>query len=149
MFLGTHTHSIDEKGRLTLPAKWREELAGGVTITRGLDECLFVFPKDEFAVIARELDVKMLQASDSRNWARYVAGMAAESDIDKQGRVLIPQNLRGFAGLDGEVVVVGVVSRIEVWHPEKYAAINKTVESDVNSVAERLGQAIQGAKVDK
>ncbi len=149
MFLGTHTHSIDDKGRLTLPAKWRQELAGGVTITRGLDDCLFVFPKNKFAAIARDLDAQPLQISDARNWARYVAGLAAESEIDKQGRVLIPQNLRGFAKLNGEVVVVGVVSRIEVWRPEKHAAINKTVESDASTVAERLGQTIQDAKVEK
>ncbi len=146
MFLGTHTHTVDDKGRLTLPAKWRQELAGGVTITRGLDDCLFVFPKSKFEVIAREIEEQPLQIADARNWARYMAGFADEAEIDKQGRVLIPQNLRGFAGLNGNVVVVGVVSRIEVWNPEKHAAINQTVESDANALAERLGQAIQHAR---
>ncbi|MBI3537654.1 MAG: division/cell wall cluster transcriptional repressor MraZ [Chloroflexi bacterium] len=149
MFLGSHTHSIDEKGRLTLPAKWRQELVGGVTITRGLDDCLFIFPKEKFGDIAQEIDGQPLQVSDARNWARYISGLADESEIDKQGRILLPQNLRNFAKLNGEVVVVGVVSRIEVWNPEKHSAINQTVESDANALAERLGQAMQRGKNDK
>src|SRR5512135_1328808 len=110
MFFGSHQHTIDDKGRLTLPAKWRSELAGGVVVTRGLDDCLFVFPKEKFEAVARDMDLRGIELADARSWARYFLGMAADAETDKQGRVLIPQNLRDFAKLDGEVMVVGVAS---------------------------------------
>lgn len=149
MFFGSHQHTIDDKGRLTLPAKWRSELAAGVVVTRGLDDCLFVFPKEKFEAIAREMDLQGIELADARSWARYFLGMAADAETDKQGRVLIPQNLRDFAHLDGEVVVVGVVSRIEVWSPERYKKANARTEQDVAAVAERMGQIMKRAAFDK
>jgi MraZ protein len=143
MFFGSHRHSIDEKGRLTLPAKWRSELAGGVVVTRGLDDCLFVFPKSKFEAIAAEIDQQRIEIGDVRAWARYFFGMAADAEIDRQGRVLIPQNLREFAQLKGEVIVVGVASRIEVWNPECYHGTSARIESDAPAVAERLGQILR------
>src|SRR5512140_1356671 len=140
MFFGSHQHTIDDKGRLTLPAKWRSELAGGVVVTRGLDDCLFIFPKAKFEAIAAEIDEQGIELGDARAWARYFLGMAADAESDKQGRVLLPQNLRDYAHLDGEVVVVGVASRIEVWHPERYEQANAKIEADVSAVAERMGQ---------
>lgn len=143
MFFGTFQHTIDEKGRLTLPARWRSELAGGVVVTRGLDDCLFVFPKDKFDAIAKEIDLHGLELADSRAWARYFLGLAADAEADKQGRVLIPQNLRDFAKLDGEVIVVGVASRIEVWSPQRHQETNAKIESDAPALAERIGQIIR------
>lgn len=143
MFFGSHHHTIDEKGRLTLPAKWRSELAGGVVVTRGLDDCLFIFPKAKFEAIADEIDRQGIELGDARVWARYFFGMAADTETDKQGRVLIPQNLRDFAQLNGEVVVVGVASRIEVWCPDKYRGTNAKIESDASATAERLGQILR------
>lgn len=143
MFFGTYQHTIDEKGRLTLPARWRSELAAGVFVTRGLDDCLFVFPKDKFEAIAKEIDLQGIELADSRSFARYFLGMASDAETDKQGRVLIPQNLRTFAKLDGEVMVVGVASRIEVWNPIRHQEINAKVEADASAVAERMGQIIK------
>ncbi|HEX9077513.1 MAG TPA: division/cell wall cluster transcriptional repressor MraZ [Anaerolineae bacterium] len=145
MFFGSHQHTIDDKGRLTLPAKWRSELAGGVVVTRGLDDCLFIFPKSKFQAIAEEIDRQGIELGDARSWARYFLGMAADAESDKQGRILLPQNLRDFAGLDGEVVVVGVVSRVEVWSPERHKQANAKIESDVSAVAERMGQIMKRA----
>ncbi len=145
MFFGSHQHTIDDKGRLTLPAKWRSELAGGVVVTRGLDDCLFIFPKSKFESIAAEMDEQGIELGDVRAWTRYFLGMAVDAESDKQGRILIPQNLRDFAKLDGEVVVVGVVSRIEVWNPERHHDTNAKIESDVNAVAERMGQIMKRA----
>jgi MraZ protein len=145
MFFGSHQHTIDDKGRLTLPAKWRSELAGGVVVTRGLDDCLFIFQKAKFEAVAAELDEQGIELRDARDWTRYFLGMAVDAESDKQGRILIPQNLRDFAKLDGEVVVVGVVSRIEVWNPEKHRAANAKIESDVSAVAERMGQVMKSA----
>ena len=84
------------------------ELAGGVVVTRGLDDCLFIFPKPKFDTIAAEIDQQGIELSDVREWARYFFGLATDAETDKQGRVIIPQNLRDFAGLDGEAIVVGV-----------------------------------------
>lgn len=143
MFFGSYHHSIDDKGRLTLPAKWRSDLAGGVVVTRGLDDCLFVFPKGKFDNIASEIDQQGIELGDVREWARYFFGMATDVETDKQGRVLIPQNLRDFARLEGEVVVVGVASRIEVWNPQCYKDANARVVSNASAVAERMGQILR------
>ena len=148
-FLGTHAHTIDEKGRLTLPAKWRDQMTDGVMITRGLDRCLFVFPKNKFDVVLERLVELPFEIADARNWVRYVAGNADEAEFDKQGRILISQNLRNFASLNGEVVVVGALDRIEVWNPEKYAEIDKSVETNANALAERFGQMIRQTKSEK
>ncbi|MBI5303120.1 MAG: division/cell wall cluster transcriptional repressor MraZ [Chloroflexi bacterium] len=145
MFLGLNHHTIDDKGRLTLPAKWRAELASGVVVTRGLDECLFVFPQAKFESIAAEIDQAGIEFADARAWARYLAGMAEQIEVDKQGRILLPENLRQFAKLNGEVVVLGVVSRIEIWNPAKYRENNLSVESNAAVVAERMGHIMHRA----
>jgi MraZ protein len=145
MFLGHNQHAIDEKGRLTLPAKWRAELVSGVVVTRGLDDCLFVFPQTKFESIAAEIDQAGIELSDAREWARYIAGMAEQVEVDKQGRILIPENLRQFAHLNGDAVVLGVVSRIEIWKPEKYQERNQAIESNASVVAERMGQMMMRA----
>ena len=145
MFFGSYQHTIDDKGRLTLPAKWRSELAGGVVVTRGVDDCLFIFPKTKFEEIAREIDLQGIERADSRAWSRYFLGMAADAESDKQGRILIPQNLRDLAKLDGEVVVVGVASRIEVWSPDRHKETNAKIESNVEALAERVAQVMKRA----
>ena len=145
MFFGEHRHTIDEKSRLTLPAKWREELEAGVFVTRGLEDCLFVFTKAKFEVIAHEIEQQGLESADSRAWARYLAGMAEPADLDKQGRILIPQNLRDYAKLNGEVVIVGAISRIEVWNPERHKENKAAIESNAAAVAERMAQVMRRA----
>jgi MraZ protein len=143
MFFGTFEHTVDDKGRLTLPARWRPELAGGVVVTRGLDNCLFIFPQTKFQAIAAEIDAQGVELGDARTWARYFLGLAIDAEVDRQGRILIPQNLRDFAGLDGDVIVVGVASRIEVWNPHKHREANQRIESDAATVAERMGQIMR------
>ena len=123
-----------------MPAKWRTELSANVVVTRGLEGCLSIFPLAKFEQIASEIDRQGMQFADSRMWARYIGGKAEPVDVDAQGRVLIPQSLREYAGLDGNVVVVGLMSRIEVWSPEKYKAIDDEVESNAAAVAEKMGQ---------
>lgn len=150
MFLNTHYHTIDDKGRLTVPAKWRDELeSSGVVVTRGVDECIFILPQPKFQAIAELIDAQGLESSDAREWSRYFFGMAEQAEIDKQGRILIPQQLRAFASLDGDVVVIGVYSRIEVWNPEKYQAINSKNESNAPAVAERMSAMMHAAAAVK
>lgn len=143
MFLGSHEHTIDSKGRLTMPSKWRTELSASVVVTRGLEGCLFVFPQTKFEQIANEIDRQGIQFADSRMWARYIGGKAEPVEVDGQGRILIPQFLREYAGLDGNVVVVGLMSRVEVWSPEKYKAIDDEVESNAAIVSEKMGYLMQ------
>ncbi len=146
MFLGSHQHAIDEKGRLTLPAKWRAELASGVVVTRGLDDCLFIFPQPKFEQMAQVIDAQGFESADAREWERYIFGLAEQEDIDKQGRILIPQNLRGQFKLQNEIMVVGLFSRIEVWDPEKYKAMTERIEADPPAMAERMRQMMRAAK---
>ena len=145
MFVGTYQHTVDDKGRLTLPAKWRNELAEGVVITRGIDRCLYILPKTKFDGMAKDIDKQGLELAAARAYGRHFSGMADLVEPDKQGRIIIPQNLRNFAGLDGEVTVVGVISRIEVWNPSKHKEIDEQIENDVPGVAEHMGSIMRGA----
>ena len=150
MFIGAAQNTIDEKGRLTLSAKWRSELASGVVVTRGFDKCLFIFPQSKFDSIARELEEQGIASADVRMMARHLAALAEQAEPDKQGRIIIPQNLREFAGLNGEATVIGVVNRLEVWNPKTFKEINTKAETDADVVAERYAQMIRNAsKNDK
>ncbi|MGH3681907.1 MAG: division/cell wall cluster transcriptional repressor MraZ [Natronosporangium sp.] len=115
MFLGTHTPRLDEKGRLILPAKFREELAGGVVITKGQERCLYVFPSAEFATIASQLREQPMTHKAARAYSRVFFASAHDEVPDKQGRVTIPGHLREYAGLDRELVVIGASTRVEIW----------------------------------
>jgi MraZ protein len=145
MLLGTAHHTIDEKGRLTLSTKWRSELESRVVVTRGLDKCLFILPESKFEHIAREIEAQGVAKADVRGFSRLVAAMAEIVEPDKQGRIIIPQNLREFAGLDGNVVVIGVLNHLEVWNPDAYKEVNAKVEADAEAVAERYDQIIRSA----
>ncbi len=145
MFVGTYQHTFDDKGRLTLPAKWRSELAGGVVVTRGVDKCLYIFTRAKFEKMAAEIEDQGIERIDARSWGRHVAGNASDADADKQGRIIIPQSLRDYAGLNGQVVVVGVIGHIEVWDPKQHSETELKSESDVENVAERMGSMMRGA----
>lgn len=150
MILGSHEHTIDSKGRLTLPSKWRAVLPTTVVVTRGLEECLFIIPQDKFLDYAKELERQAILLPEARSWTRYFYGMAEPVEIDGQGRILLSQALRDYAGLNGNVVVVGLVSRIEVWNPEKYKAINSQVESNAVAMSEKMGQLLlQATGIEK
>ena len=145
MFIGATLNTIDEKGRLTLSAKWRSELASGVVITRGFDKCLFIFPQNKFESIAHELEQQGFASSNVRAFARHLAALAEQAEPDKQGRIIIPQNLRQFAGLNGEAMVVGAINRLEVWNPKAFEEINAKAEADADTVAEKYGEMIRNA----
>lgn len=115
VFLGTFTPRLDDKGRLILPAKFRGRLASGLVATRGLDRCVFLFPLDEFAVIHDRLRRAPLENKRARDYLRNFLGHAQDDIPDKQGRILLSGALRGYAGIDREVAVVGMGSRVEIW----------------------------------
>ena len=122
MFLGTHTPRLDDKGRLFLPAKFRDELAGGVVITRGQEHCLYVFTRAAFAAKAEELQSASLTSKRDRDYGRMFFSMAEDQTPDKQGRVTVPARLRDYAGLDRDCVVVGANTRLEIWDAAAWAA---------------------------
>ena len=115
VFLGTHEPRLDEKGRLILPAKFREELASGLVITKGQERCLYVFPANEFEVITHTLKQAPVTAKAARDYSRVMFAGAHDEIPDRQGRITIPQNLRTYAGLEKDCVVIGANTRVEIW----------------------------------
>src|SRR5215472_5623920 len=115
MFLGTHAPRLDEKGRLILPAKYRDELAGGVVITKGQERCLYVFPVDEFTRITEALRTAPVTAKAVRDYSRVFFASASDEVPDKQGRITVPTALRGYAGLQRDCIVIGANTRLEIW----------------------------------
>jgi MraZ protein len=122
VFLGTHTPRLDDKGRLFLPAKFRDELAGGVVITRGQERCLYVFTKNAFAAKAEELQSQSLGSKAARDYGRMFFSSASDEIPDKTGRVTLPQPLRQYAGLTKDCVVIGANTRLEIWDAAAWAA---------------------------
>lgn len=129
MFLGEFSHTIDEKGRLTLPAKFRADLAAGLIVTRGIDKCLFAFPSAEWHNLAQRVSNLPLTEPQAREFRRLLFSGASDDVPDKQGRVLIPQYLREYANLDGEVIVAGLNTHIEIWSPAAWREARTGFES--------------------
>jgi MraZ protein len=141
MFLGEYSHSLDEKGRLTLPARWREELGSRVVVTRGVEPCLIVFRTEEFEAFMAEVYSVGLTIAATRELSRFFGGKAMDDDIDKQGRINIAANLREYAGLNGECLLVGAYKYVEIWNPQAYAQVNAELERTAKQVSERIGEA--------
>ena len=136
MFLGTHTPRLDDKGRLILPAKFRDELAGGVVITKGQERCLYVFPAAEFARIAEQLREQPVTNKAARAYSRVFFAGAHDEVPDKQGRVTIPGHLREYAGLDRDLVVIGASTRVEVWDRQAWETYLSESEDDFATIEE-------------
>ena len=136
MFKGEYNHTIDEKGRLIIPAKFREELGNEFVVTRGLDGCLFGYNNSEWEVFEGKLRALPLTNKDARAFQRFMLAGAASVEIDKQGRILLPQVLRSFAGLDKDVVLIGVAGRIEIWSKDKYEEASAV--DDMEAIAEKM-----------
>ncbi|CUS02734.2 Protein MraZ [Candidatus Promineifilum breve] len=130
MLLGEYRHTIDDKGRLTIPAKFRGELAAGVVVTRGLNRNLIAFSLDDWRDLAGR--VKGLPWGDpsAREFRRRIFSGAIDLEPDKQGRILLPANLRDFAGINGEVVIAGMFDHLEIWNSEAWESVRQAAESD-------------------
>jgi MraZ protein len=120
VFLGTHAPRLDEKGRLILPAKYREELAGGVVITKGQERCLYLFPQEEFTRITEALRTAPVTAKSVRDYSRVFFASASDEVPDKQGRITVPSALRVYAGLQRDCVVIGANTRLEIWDTQAW-----------------------------
>lgn len=137
MFMGTFDHSIDTKGRVIVPAKFRETLGDSFVVTLGLDGCLFVYPEEEWQDFVKQLK-ELPGSKEARKLQRYFMAGAAPCDVDRQGRVLIPSNLREKAGLDRDIVFVGVMSKIEIWSRKRWDE-NDDFEN-VDDIAEHMSE---------
>ncbi len=138
VFMGEYQHSIDDKGRLIIPAKFREGLGASFVITRGLDNCLFVYPMDEWKALEEKLKSLPFTKADARAFTRFFFSGATECEWDKQGRVNIPPNLREHARLQKECVVIGVSNRVEIWSKETWEAYFAQSEDSFGEIAEKL-----------
>lgn len=140
MLLGEYQHTLDEKGRMALPAKFRKKLEAGAIITRGLDKCLFVFGKKEWEILAQKLIALPLAQANSRAFSRLMLAGAMDVEIDKQGRILVPDYLREYAQLKKEVVVAGLYNRMEIWEKDIWKQYKEKTESQSEEIAEKLGE---------
>lgn len=139
MFLSEFTHTLDDKGRLTIPSKYREELEHGLVITRGLDGCLFVFTHQDWAKLTEKLGEQLpFTQKSARELSRFLFAGATDTTVDRQGRVLIPAYLREYANLETEVVIIGANTRLELWDPNRWRESIQEVESNAEMIAEQF-----------
>lgn len=138
MFLGEYQHSLDPKGRIIIPAKLREELGARFVATKGLDNCLFLYPMDEWKAIETKLRALPFTRADVRSFARFFFSGASELELDKQGRILLPTNLREYGGIEKDLIIIGVGARVEIWAIDKWAQYNQAAASSYEVIAENL-----------
>ncbi|MCT8139031.1 division/cell wall cluster transcriptional repressor MraZ [Anaerobacillus sp. CMMVII] len=138
MFMGEYHHTIDEKGRMIIPAKFREELGPNFVITRGLDQCLFVYPESEWKLLEQKLKALPFTKKDARAFTRFFFSGATECELDKQGRILVSQPLRQYASLEKECVVIGVSNRVEVWSKSTWEEYFAQSEDSFSEIAEGI-----------
>jgi MraZ protein len=138
MFMGEHLHSIDEKGRMIIPAKFREELGTTFVLTRGLDQCVFGYPQEEWEHLEKKLKALPFTKKDARAFTRFFFSGATECQLDKQGRVNIASPLRQYAKLEKECVVIGVSNRIEIWEKSIWENYFVKSEESFGEIAESI-----------
>ncbi|MDK2932762.1 MAG: transcriptional regulator MraZ [Clostridiales bacterium] len=138
MFIGEYQHNIDAKGRLIIPSKFREDLGEKFIVTKGLDNCLFVYSLEEWANLESKLKTLPLTNKDARAFVRFFFSGATECEVDKQGRILIPANLREHAGLVKDVSVIGVSTRVEIWDRERWNKYNSDDNISADEIAAKM-----------
>ncbi len=140
MFLGEYQHSLDEKKRVSLPKSYRKDLGRTVVMTRGLDNCLFIYSRKTWEGVAKKLSELSLAQADTRGFNRFILSGAAEVEVDSAGRILIPDHQKEFAGLNKEIVFAGVSDRVEVWEAARWSAYKSRIEKQADQLAEKLGE---------
>lgn len=140
MFLGEYKHNLDMKGRLAVPAKFRPNITSGAILTRGLDRCLFLFDEKEWSVLVAKITALPIAQANSRAFARLMLSGASDAALDAQGRILVPDYLREYAGLKKLVVITGLYNRAEIWDKETWETYKRRTESASDEIAEQLGE---------
>ncbi len=138
MFLGEFEHSIDDKGRVAIPARFREELSAGMVLTRGFDACLQAFPRPIWEELAKKVSGLSLGNPEARNLRRMLFSNAAEVEVDRQGRILVPQNLREYAGLAEQVVISGMDTYFEIWAVDRWRSVMEQLDTSGAGIAAQL-----------
>lgn len=138
MFMGEYQHTLDAKGRLIVPARFREGLGDTFVVTRGLDHCLFAYPKDEWKSVEEKLRTLPLTKADARAFVRFFFSGATECETDKQGRIILPQNLRDYAQMEKDVVAVGVSTRVELWSADRWQQYVEEAAESYEEIAESI-----------
>ncbi|MBI5621533.1 division/cell wall cluster transcriptional repressor MraZ [Candidatus Falkowbacteria bacterium] len=139
MFIGQYSHTIDAKGRMAVPVKFRKELAKSV-ITKGLDGCLVLYPAGEWKKLADKLAALPISKANARGFSRLMLAGAMDCDVDRQGRVMLPDYLRQFAGITKKVIVAGLYNRVELWEEKAWEKYRANMEKDSGKIAEQLGE---------
>ncbi len=140
MFIGEYSHNIDPKKRLAIPSRFREAFAGKAVVTRGLDNCLFVYPLKTWEELSDKLGSLPMGESGTRSFVRLMLAGAVDVDIDKMGRILIPDYLKKYADLKKDVVVAGLYNRLEIWDGERWSKYKSEAEKNTDEIAEQLGK---------
>lgn len=136
--MGEYQHTIDPKGRLIIPAKFRDELGETFVVTKGLDYCLFVYPMSEWNILEEKLKALPFTKADARAFVRFFFSGASECELDKQGRILLPANLREYARVEKEVVIIGVSNRVEIWAKNQWIDYSQKAEKEYDKIAEKI-----------
>jgi mraZ protein len=141
MFIGEYNHGLDDKNRIKIPAKFREELKDSFVLTKGLDGCLYLYTIGEWKILEDKLKKLPLTSKDARAFVRFFFSGANEIEIDKQGRALLPQNLIEYANINKEIVSIGVSNRIEIWSKDKWEEYN-SLNLDFDGIAEKMNDLL-------
>jgi len=140
MLIGEYKHTLDTKKRLSMPSKWRKELGTELVVTRGLDNCLFVYPQTQWQQITQKVSQLPLGQADTRGFNRFFLSGAVEVEVDSVGRILVPDFLKNFAGLESKVVLAGIYDRVEIWAENKWEEYKRRIEGQADQLAEKLGE---------
>jgi MraZ protein len=139
MFIGEYNHNLDDKGRLAIPAKFRNILKKGAVVTKGLDNCLFLYSKEQFEKIAQKFAALPISQAKARAFSRHMLAGAMDVDFDNQGRITLPEYLRKFSGLKKSTIIAGLYSHLEIWDADAWETYKSTAEANSNAIAEELG----------
>ncbi len=139
MLIGEYVHTLDPKKRLSLPSRWRSELGKSIVVTRGLDNCLFVYPIQAWQAVIEKMSALPFGAADTRGLNRFFLSGAVEVEVDKAGRILVPDFLKEFAKLNQKVVLAGIHDRVEIWDEKRWNDYKKKIEEQADDLAEKLG----------
>ncbi|MCX6754750.1 MAG: division/cell wall cluster transcriptional repressor MraZ [Candidatus Nomurabacteria bacterium] len=140
MLIGEYIHTLDDKNRMSLPVKFRKEMGKSVVVTPGLDNCLSIFTTKEWQKVSGKLSEASMFTSDNRSISRFIFGQTVVVDVDSNGRILIPENLKNRSNLTNKVVVIGVQNRVEIWNEKVWNDYKKVVEKQADALADKLGQ---------
>jgi len=140
MFIGEYQHTLDPKNRVIMPSKFREKLGDSFVMTKGLDNCLFIYSSEEWSIVEDKLKSLPMTNKDARAFVRFFFAGACECELDKQGRILMPNHLKDYANIDKELVIIGVSTRIEIWSKEEWNKFNSDANISYEDVAEKMSQ---------